>query len=131
MKSLLLSPDSVGYSSVQWYDSKNLIGVKYAIRRISLLQRIELTRAVQELMHNHEFLRAGTQSDQVEANLAELLVRKLYIDWGLAALEGLTIDGQEATPGSLVELGPEGLAEEIAATIRAQLELSEEERKNF
>ena len=131
MKSSLLSPESIQYSSVHWHDSENFVGVKYAIHRISLLQRIELTRAVQELMHKHEFLRAGTQSDQVDANLAELLVRKVYIDWGLAAVQGLSIDGQEATPGSLVELGPESLAEEIVATIRTQLELSEEERKNF
>jgi hypothetical protein len=118
------------YQSLIWRKSQNVNGVQFAIRRVSLAQRIELTRKVRELSLRHEFLKAGEPSDQVEASLADLLVRRLYLEWGLAELSGLTIDGQPATPEMLIEKGPEAMSDEILSTIRAELELSEEERKN-
>jgi hypothetical protein len=119
-----------GYSSLLRYESKVMQGVKYAIRRVSLSQRIELTKKARELSIRHEFLRAGDAADQLEASLADLLVRRLYLEWGLAELSGLRMDGQRATVELLIEKGPEPLSEEIIAAIRAQLGLSEEERKN-
>jgi hypothetical protein len=119
------------YSSVTWVESHKVAGVRFAVRRTSLEQRIELTKKVRELALRYEFLRAGEPSDQLEASLADLLVRKLYIEWGLVALEGLRVDGEAATPVMLIESGPECLSDEVIDTIRAQLELSEEERKNF
>jgi hypothetical protein len=118
------------YSSLAWHDSQTVPGVRFATRRISLAQRLELTKNVRELALRYEFLKTGEPSDQLEASLADLLVRKLYIEWGVVELEGLRIDGQKATPTLLIENGPECLSDEVIQTIRADLELSEEERKN-
>lgn len=119
------------YSSLSWHDSGVAAGVRYATRRVSLAQRIELTKRVRELAMQHDFLKAGDAAEQLEATLGDLLVRKLYLEWGLAEIEGLTIDGQRGTVETLVEKGPEALSYEIVGTIRAELEISEEERKNF
>lgn len=130
MKSILHSHKEASYSSVAWYKSKTLEGVRYAIRRISLQQRIELTKSVRELVQRNEFLQAGDGADQLEAALGELWARKLYLEWGLDQIEGLSIDGEPANKALLIDKGPETLAAEILATIRAQLELQEDERKN-
>jgi hypothetical protein len=95
-----------------------------------LLQRIELTSRIKELALNHEFLKAGDIPEQLDATMADLLVRRLYLEWGLDKISGLRIDGDPATLGSLVERGPETLVEEILAAIKAELDLSEDERKN-
>jgi hypothetical protein len=130
MKFISHSCEIASYSSVIWHDSKTLPGVRYATRRISLKQRIELTSKVREIVLQHEFLKAGDASDQLEVTLGELLAQKLYIEWGLHEIQGLTIDGEPAIVESVIEKGPDELTGEIVATIRAQLELSEEERKN-
>jgi hypothetical protein len=130
MKSMSHSRETTSYSSVVWHDSKALSGVRYATRRISLMQRIDLTNRAREIVLKHEFFNAGDASDQLEATLGELLVRKLYIEWGVQEIEGLSVDGEAATVESIVAKGPEDLTDEIVATVRAELELSEEERKN-
>jgi hypothetical protein len=119
------------YSSLAWHESESVRGVRFAIRRISLAQRIELMKNVRDLALRHEFLKAGEPSDQLEASLADLLVKRLYLEWGVAAVEGLRIDDQAATLETLIEKGPERLSDEIIDQIRAELSLSEEERKNF
>jgi hypothetical protein len=124
-------PDSTAYSSVVWFESESFPKVTYSVRKVSLMQRIELTKAVRALLHQHEFLRAGGAEDEVGAKLAELMATKLYLELGLVDIKGLEIDGQECTKESLLEKGPEVLSIEIAQSIRAQLSLSEEERKNF
>jgi hypothetical protein len=130
MKSMLHSPETNTYESVIWHDSAVFEGIRFAIRRISLAQRIELTRQVRELTMRNEFLRAGAMPDQLEAALGELLARRLYLEWGLAAVQGLTIDGSAATPELLIEKGPEKLTEEIAGSILSGLTISEQETKN-
>jgi hypothetical protein len=123
-------PSRPSYSSLLRHESKAIPGVNYAIRRVSLSQRIELTKKVRELSIRYEFLRAGNTADQLEASLADLLVRRLYLEWGLAELSGLRVDEQPATVEVLIDRGPEALSDEIIAVIRAELGLSEEERKN-
>lgn len=118
------------YSSLIWHASQALPGVRYAIRRVSLGQRIELAKRVRELSTRHEFLRAGEMSDQLEASLADLLVRRLYLEWGLVELSGLTIDDRPPTVDALVDRGPEQLVNEIVVSVRGEIGLSEEERKN-
>jgi hypothetical protein len=130
MKFMSHSPEITGYSSIVWHESKTFPGVRYAIRRISLMQRIELTSKLREIVLQHEFLKAGDASEQLDATLGELLARKLYIEWGLHEIQGLTIDGEAAVVDSVIVKGPEELTDEIATTIREQLELSGEERKN-
>jgi hypothetical protein len=130
MRFTSLLRESFNYQSLIWHESAAVKGVRFATRRVSLAQRIELTQKARELSLKYEFLKAGEPSDQVEASLADLLVRRLYLEWGLVELTGLTIDGQQPTADALIEKGPEALGEEVIDTIRAELELSGEERKN-
>lgn len=130
MKFTSALPKQADYSSALWHESGVMPGVRYAIRRVSLSQRIELSKSVRELTLRHEFLQAGDASDQLAASIAELLARKLYLEWGLAEIRNLTIDGQPATAELLAEKGPERLSDEIIAAIQAELGLSEQERKN-
>lgn len=119
------------YASSVWRESKVCTGVRFSLRRMSLGQRIELTRRVHELTLRNEFLRGGGQADQIEARLGELLARRIYLEWGLAEIQGLVINGMTATTELLIEKGPEALADEIVASILSELQLTEEERKNF
>lgn len=124
-------PETVNYSSIRWQESLKVAGVRFAIRRMSLGRRIELTTQVRELALKHEFLRAGDTAEQAEASLADMLARKLYLQWGLDAIEGFNINGQPATAESLVDHGPEDLTSEIFDAIQRELTLSNEERKNY
>ncbi|HEX4163882.1 MAG TPA: hypothetical protein VHZ55_00275 [Bryobacteraceae bacterium] len=130
MKSLLRSPKELGYASVVWHDSKAFPEVRFAVRRPSLGQRIELTGRVRELMAQHEFLKAGDSEDQLTAALSELLVKRLYLEWGLTALRGISIDGEPASIRTLIECGPEKLTDEIAEAVIREASLTEDERKN-
>ena len=127
---MLHSPDTT-YSSVIWHESHVCTSVRFAIRRMSLLQRIEITKRVRELTRQNDFLRSGDTTEQLDAVLGELLAKQVYIEWGLSEVQGLTIDGVPASPAVLVEKGPESLAEEIIAAILSELHLTDEERKNF
>ena len=130
MSFLLRSHRPVELASVIWNESGAVPGVRFAIRRISLGQRIEFAKQILELTARNEFLKAGDLEDRLEADLADLLVKRLYLNWGLAAIAGLTIDGEAANGDLLAEKGPESLAEEIIEAIRQETELSEDERKN-
>ena len=125
------SLNSGDYESCRWYDSQMSPGVRFAIRRISLAQRIELVRGVRELSLKNEFLQSGDSVEQLEASLTDLLVRKLYVEWGLAKITGLNIDGEVADAELLISKGPELLVNEIVDTVQAELGLSDAERKNF
>jgi hypothetical protein len=130
MSFISLSRKYTKFESVQWQTSRELPEVRFAVREPSLQKRIELTRQLRELTLRNEFLAGGKEMDQLELALAELLVQKVLVEWGLAAIEGLYIDGKPATPPRLIEAGPERLVAEIAAAVRQQCGLSEEERKN-
>lgn len=131
MKLTSPSPSEVSYSSLSWRRSKTIEGVRFAIRRVSLTQRLELNKRVRELTLQYEFLKAGPAADQLEATWADLLVRKLYVEWGLAGLEGLSIDGEAASVELLIDKGPEELVDEVVSALQEEIGLSEEERKNF
>jgi hypothetical protein len=123
-------PSGLDHTSAAWHRSKAFPGVRYAIRRISLGQRIELTRRARELAQRNDFLRAGEAVDQLEAALSDLLVRRMYLEWGLVSVEGLTVDGEAATGALIAEKGPEALTDEIIESLRSELGLTEDERKN-
>lgn len=118
------------HQSLLWFQSAAAPGVRYAIRRISLGQRLELTKRARELALRHEFLNAGDKGEQLQASFGDLLVERLYLEWGLAEIDGLRIDGERASIAALIEKGPEALSREILASIQTELSLSDEERKN-
>ncbi|HEY3741175.1 MAG TPA: hypothetical protein VGL53_15090 [Bryobacteraceae bacterium] len=119
------------YVSYSEHDSESAPGVRYRIARMSFARRLELVRKVRDLAQKIEFLDAGTGAqDRIERSVLGGEVDRLYLEWGLQAVAGLTIDGESATPALLIEKGPESLAREIAGRIRAECHLSEDERKN-
>jgi len=101
-KSSLPSPEIHEHRSIVWHESSCIPKVRFAVRRLSLGQRIELTRRVRELTGKNEFLRAGSEADQLQAALSDLMMRQLFIEWGLAQIDGLHIDGREATTEVLI-----------------------------
>ncbi len=120
-----------GYLSYSEYASEVAGGVRYRISRMSFARRLELVRKVRDFAQRIEFLEAGSgEKDPFERSVLGAEIDRLYLDWGLLAVEGLTIDGEVATPALLVERGPEALAREIVGRIRAECHLSEDERKN-
>jgi hypothetical protein len=119
------------YESTFPVRSSALSGVILTIRRVSVARRLELLRKVRELAARMEFYKAGAQlDDKLEASIASVEVESLYVVWGVTKIDGLTIDGVEATPELLVACGPEDLVREAATLVRSQLGLNEDERKN-
>jgi hypothetical protein len=119
------------YQSLLWLESESFPGVSFSLRKVSLSQRIDLSSRIRELTIRNEFLRAGQLTDQLEAGIADLMAQKLYVEWAVAAIQGLRIDGEQASVAKLIEDGPETLVAEMACAIRSHLELSDAERKNF
>ena len=130
MNCLSHSPSHLHYSSEEWHESVAFPGVRFAINRISLGSRLTLNERLRDLLTKYEFLKAGDALDNTEASLADLMVRRLYLEWGLISIEGLLINGIEASIRTLIDFGPESLSNEIIDAIRSCLELSEQERKN-
>ena len=131
MKSMWPSDKTVSYESETTLEAKSVPGVRYTIRRISFALRCDLARRVRELSGRAEFFAAGDSvKERIEASLLANEIDQLYLRWGLAGLSGLTIDGEEATVETLIAKGPEDLALEIAAAVKRQIGLTEEERKN-
>jgi hypothetical protein len=120
------------YESSVWIDSKAAPGVRFAINRISFARRMELSRLVREISRKAEFLDAGTElHEKIEANILAQEIDTMYLQWGLASIDGLIIDGEAATTaGQLLEKGPEDLAREAVGAIKEQCGLNEAERKN-
>ncbi len=119
------------YESTVKVRSKVAEDVAYRIVRMSFGRRIELTRRVRELAAKLGFLEAGdTPEERLEAAAVANEIERLYLEWGLQGIEGLTIDGKPATPELLIACGPEELCREIVEAIKAECGLSEEERKN-
>ena len=123
------SPES--YVSYLERDSDSMPGVRYRIAKMSFARRLELLRRVREFAQRIEFLEArGEVSDRFESSVLSAEIDRLYLEWGLQAVSGLVIDGEEATPSTMIDRGPEDLAREIVRSIREECHLSEDERKN-
>ena len=119
------------YESVKVVESGAAEGVRLSVARMSFGRRVELMRAVRELARKVEFLEAGQAAgEKMDAALLQAEIDRLFVKWGLVAVSGLEVDGVEATPELLAEKGPEELFREALAAVRAEIGLSEEERKN-
>jgi hypothetical protein len=117
--------------SVEQCSSERYAEVRYEIRRISFGGRIELARRIREIGRRVEYLEAGSDvRDKLEATVLAAEIDRAYLEWGLAGVEGLEIDGEAATPASLIDRGPVELAEEILSRIKAECGLTDDERKN-
>jgi hypothetical protein len=125
------SGNAFDWKSSLWVDSGHLPGVRYRLARISLARRQEITARVRGLAAELEFRQAGQGlDDRLRSRALECAIDAIYVEWGLKELDGLTIDGQAATPALLLERGPEHLSREIAEAVRRECFLSGEERKN-
>lgn len=119
------------HQSSVWFDSAVVAGVRFRIARVSVGRRIELGRRIREIGRKLEFLKSGDDArEQLEAVVLAGEIDRAYLEWGLEEVERLTIDGEAATPESLIEKGPLDLAGEILERIKADCGLSENERKN-
>lgn len=119
------------YESVKYVQSKTFPRVRFGIHRMSFGRRLALCHRIREITPHLEFLEAGSEfSEKVEANLLGQEIETLYLRWGLASVEGISIDGQAATAETLIAKGPEPLSKEIVVAIQAECGLTEEERKN-
>ena len=119
------------YESTFRARSRKCPEVTLEIARISFGRRIDLARRIRELAQKAEFFEAGgTPREKVEATLIESEMDRTYLDWGLSGVDGLVVDGQAATPESLIQAGPEALCQEALALIKAECGLAEAERKN-
>jgi len=124
--------DKHQYESVVDVASERIAGVRFRIERMSFSRRLELVRELQGLVARMDFLQAGPQTpeQQAEAALVSGEIDRAYVRWGLRGVEGLEIDGQSATSESLLDKGPEDLVHEAIGFIRRQAGLTEDERKN-
>ena len=119
------------YESEVRIQSTSAPEVTYTIARISFGRRIELMKKVRALWAKLEFLRAGTSpQDRLEAALVTGEIDRMYLEWGLTSIEGLEIDGRNATPELLMSGGPEELCREAVVAIKRECALDDEERKN-
>jgi hypothetical protein len=121
----------MSYESLRVVESRVRLGVRFRIARMSFGRRVELMTRIRELADRREFLAAGEDlGGRMEAGLLQAAIDRLYVEWGVRAVEGLVVDGIEADVGLLVEAGPEDLFREALALVRAETGLSEDERKN-
>ncbi len=118
------------YQSVLVVESRAVPGVAFSVARMSFGRRVELMRRLRELAGRAEFLAAGQNAEKMDAALLQAEIDRVCLKWGLVGVSGLQLDGVEATPETLAEAGPEDLCKEALAAVRAQMGLSEEERKN-
>ena len=119
------------YESTVRFESAVLPGVTFDVTRMSFGRRMALVRELRAIAGRAEFHKAGTGAeDGIEATLLESEALRIYLQWGLAGVTGLEIDGAPATAESLFAAGPEPLCREIADRIKAECFLSSEEQKN-
>ncbi|MGH9593159.1 MAG: hypothetical protein ACRD5L_08715, partial [Bryobacteraceae bacterium] len=103
--------DNARHESSAWFDAETQAGVRFRVARVSVARRIGLARRIREIGRKIEFLEAGNDArEKIEAAVLAGEVDQAYLEWGLEEIRGLTIDGEPATPESLIEKGPMPLA---------------------
>ena len=122
---------SFSWRSAEEYRSTKYPGVKYRVVKMSMGRRIDLTRRVKDMMKKLEFLNAGSSTnDKVDAAILAGEMDRLYWDFGLEAIEGLDINGEQTSLNGQFEKGPEDLSREILMRIKQNIQLSQDEQKN-
>lgn len=119
------------HESSVWFDAESCAGVRFRVARITVTRRIDLAKRIREVGRRLEFLEAGTDPrEKLDAAVLASEIDRVYLEWGLEAIEGLEIDGEAAMPASVIDKGPVELAHEILRRIQRECGLSEGERKN-
>ena|SRR5947207_12214573 len=119
------------YDSVMSVESELRPGVRFRVYRMSFGRRLELMRRVREMWRRVDFLEAGSDAGgQMDARLLRAEINRLFLQWGLVGVEGLTVDGAAVTADELIERGPEDLCLEALAVVHFETGLNEEQRKN-
>jgi hypothetical protein len=119
------------YESTEAVESRAWPGVRLTLRRMSFTRRVELMRRIRELAGRMEFADAGPRAeDRMEAGMLQAEIDRIYLEWGLAGVSGLEIDGEPATADLLIDRGPEELVREALGALKASAGLSDAERKN-
>jgi len=122
---------NTAHESSAWFDAETCAGVRFRVARISVARRIELARRIREIGRKVEFLEAGQDPrEKLEVAVLVAEIDRVYLEWGLEEIQGLAIDGEEATPAALIEKGPLDLAKEMLGRIKRESGLSEDQRKN-
>ena len=79
--------EQIAYRSALWVESAVMPGVRYAIRKVSLALRAEITRRVMKLLGELEYRDGGDGlDDRLNAAMVASKVDLAYLDWGLAML---------------------------------------------
>jgi hypothetical protein len=120
----------MNYESWLEKESQTTPGVRFVLAKMSFGRRVELTRRLREIAQRVEFLEAGEAREKIDAALLTCEIDRLYVLWGVREIRGLLLDGEMATPESLVTDGPEELFREVVAAVKAECGLTEAERKN-
>ena len=111
--------------------SNSAPGVEFVIAHMTFGRRLELMKRVRDLAVRIEYFEAGREEkNRIEASLLGAQIDRLYVEWGVERILGLEIDGESATPLSLIDSGPEDLFREALEAVRAECGLNEPERKN-
>lgn len=134
------------YSSIREIDSKVLPGVKLRLKRLTEGRRTALRAALAEatarMRRISREMDAMAKLSPEEQDIEKLLeaqdrfdeivateVNPAWIRWGLASISGLEVDGEELGLDRLYDW-PAPLFKEALETIRAEADMSAEERKN-
>ncbi|MCC6585585.1 MAG: hypothetical protein IT168_02600 [Bryobacterales bacterium] len=119
------------YSSFVTHRSNEVDGVSFTVKKMSLGGRLDLAKRIRQIGIRREFHNAGGNlEDELEVGIIENEINRAYLEWGVTGIDGLMIDGEAATVETVIHHGPERLTGEMLAAVRAELSLSEEERKN-
>jgi len=119
------------YESLVRHPSTSMAGVEFVVARMSFGRRMELMKRIRELAQRSEFSAAGEAlQDKMDAAVAAAEIDRLYVEWGLAEIKGLVLDGEPATAQALVTAGPEELFREALEAVKRECLLNEAERKN-
>lgn len=118
------------YESVIEIESEAMPGVRMRVARMSFGRRLELMRRVRALARKVECFESGDLGQRMDAGVLRAEIDRMYLEWGLVEVSGLTVDGAAATAEVLAERGPEELFREALAAVRRETGLSEDERKN-
>src|ERR1700743_3391219 len=99
------------YTSSTEIEPQSIPGVRFRLRRVSFGRRLELASLLRDRLEAIErlALQPESQARNAETALLGAEVDAIHLRWGLAAIDGLEIDGTPATIESLIESGPEDL----------------------